>query len=74
MNIFDLAKGFGDWIKSLSTSRKPSPADFRRGGRKFRGHVVGLFPDRNSRNAGSFKGSIVPMRRRFKGVSKTANK
>lgn len=71
MNIIDFIDNA--W-RTLFPSKKISPATFRRGARKFTGHVIGLSIDRNSRNAGNFNGKITPMRRRFKGVSKTAVK
>jgi hypothetical protein len=71
LNILDI---FPDFIKGLfAPSRKPTPADFRRGVRKTR-NIVGYSIDHNSKNIGQFMGGIVPFKRRFKGVSRTANK
>jgi len=70
LNIID---SMSDFIKKLfAPKRKPSPADFRRGVRKHR--VIGYSVDVNSKNRGQFMGDIVPMKRRFKGVSRTAKK
>ena len=72
MNIFNLFDDVAQWWKSLKTSNKPTPADFRRGVRKHR--VIGYSVDVNSKNRGLFMGGIVPMKRRFKGVSRIARK
>jgi hypothetical protein len=67
MNIIDAIKSM------FGKSHKPTPADFRRGVRKTR-NIVGMSIDLNSKNRGLFMGNIVPMKRRFKGVSRTARK
>lgn len=68
MNIFS-------WFKKAAVeafiNSKPTPADFRRGVRKPK-HIFGYLIDHNSRHIGSFKGGITPIKRRFKGVSRTA--
>jgi hypothetical protein len=71
MNIIDAINN--TW-RNLFPQKNISPAHFRRGARKFKGNIIGLSIDRNSRNAGNFQGGIAPMRRRFKGVSRTARK
>ena len=68
MNI--LEKINNAWNKLFKVNNKPTPADFRRGVRKHR--VIGYSVDVNSKNRGLFMGGIVPMKRRFKGVSRTA--
>jgi len=68
MNLLDF---FSNQIKKIMKSTKPTPADFRRG-RKHR--VVGYSIDKYSKHAGTFRGSITPMKRRFKGVSRTEGK
>lgn len=66
MNLLEL---LSDAYKKIVRPTKPTPADFRRGIRKHR--VFGYSVDKNSKHDGTFKGSITPMRRRFKGVSRT---
>ena len=71
MKGINLLDAFGDVMKFLFTpARKPTPADFRRGVRKVR-HVAGYSVDMNSGPRGFFMGGITPMKRRFKGVSRT---
>ena len=67
MNILEFFKTLFTQPRRLF---KPTPADFRRGKRPLR--IVGYLKDPNSKHAGSFKGKITPMKRRFKGVSLTA--
>jgi hypothetical protein len=59
-------------IKKFTRPQKLTPAEFRRGVRKHR--VIGYSIDKNLKHDGTFKGSITPMRRRFKGVSRTTGK
>ena len=74
MKNLNMLDAFGDAMKYFFTpARKPTPADFRRGVRKVR-NVIGYNPDTNSGPRGVFMGDITPMKRRFKGVSRTAKK
>ncbi len=63
-----------EFFKTLYTKPNrlvnPTPAEFRRGKRTLR--IVGYLKDMNSKHAGTFKGKVTPMKRRFKGVSLTA--
>jgi hypothetical protein len=70
MNILETIKNA--WNTLFKVNNKQTPADFRRGVRKH--NVIGYSIDRNSANRGLFMGGIVPMKRRFKGVSRTAKK
>jgi len=60
-----------DYIHDLFATPKIRPADFRRGTARQPHHIIGSKPDLNSKNRGQFIGGIVPMKRRFKGVSRT---
>ena len=71
MNIFDEINNA--WNKLFKRNNKPTPADFRRRGVP-KHSVIGYSVDTNSANRGLFMGGIVPMKRRFKGVSRTARK
>ena len=72
MNIFDFFTLQGITAFFTRTSaRRPSPADFRRGKTKAARRILGILPDPNSKHIGTFTGGIVPMKRRFKGVSRT---
>lgn len=66
MNIFE---GMGEFLRNLFPSTRPTPAQFRRGKVK---HGMNK-PDPNSRHIGAFGDKIIPMKRRFRGVSRTAN-
>jgi hypothetical protein len=50
--------------------KKLTPADFRRGTYKDGPHKS----DPNSRHIGAFGDKVIPMKRRFRGVSRTAQK
>lgn len=73
MNIFSWLRKTLQGFEGVASS-KPTPADFRRGVRKRGIHIFGFSIDHNSKHVGSFKGSVTPIKRRFKGVSRTANK
>jgi len=71
--MFDFSKildifGSGNWFRSFT--KKPTPADFRRGKTRYGVRIS----DPNSKHIGKFKGGITPMKQRFKGVSRTAGK
>jgi len=68
INIFDFFQGIR--LVNPFKSHTPSPAEFRR--RKVK-NSIGFSVDRNSQHIGNFSGDITPMKRRFKGVSRTAN-
>ena len=57
-----------DLVGKLFPSTRVKPSDFRRGKQPVR--ILGYSPDHNSKHIGTFKGGIVPMKRRFKGVSR----
>lgn len=67
MNILE---SISNWFFK-TTVRKPTPADFRRGKTKATRRILGILPDPNSKHIGTFTRGIVPMKRRFKGVSRT---
>lgn len=61
-----------DKFQKVFKPTKPTPADFRRGVRKHK--IIGFSFDKNSKHVGNFRGGITPMKRRFKGVSRTGGK
>lgn len=73
----NLAQFFTDMTKAITKMSNPgvSPAKFRRGVRRSRiTRIVGISKDTNAWHVGTFRGGITPMRRRFNGVSRTANR
>jgi hypothetical protein len=60
-------------IKDLFVPKKITPSEFRRGVRKTK-RIIGFSIDRNAWHVGKFQGNITPMKRRTRGVSRTARK
>lgn len=70
MNIFSkIFDSVSNWFFRPGV-RKPTPADFRRKS-KLVTRIIGTLSDPHARHIGQFGGGIVPMKRRFKGVSRT---